>query len=104
MVKYFLFGRPFHHLSTTGAQLMTVGNGIGLISGAVRTIWLGWPVGWAGWLIWLLPVSTLALLALVVQAAAREYYRRPDRPRHLWHLTLPYPAENSPPPPSLDEP
>jgi hypothetical protein len=88
-VKYFLYGRPFRHLSTTGVQLMTVGNGIGLTSGISRTIWLGLPTGWASWLIWLFPLLALALLAVVVQAAAREYYRRPDRPKHIWHITLP---------------
>lgn len=89
MIKYFLRDRPFRHLSTTGAQLMTVGNGIGFASGLARTIWLGLPVGWAGWLIWFFPLLALALLALVVQASAREYYRRPDRPKHIWHITLP---------------
>jgi hypothetical protein len=88
LLRYFLIGRPFRHLSTTGAQLLTVGNGLALASGVARTVWLGWPSGVVGWLVWALPFGALALLALVVQAAAREYYRRPDRPRHLWHITL----------------
>jgi hypothetical protein len=48
----------------------------------------GWAY-WVSWLIWLMPLLALALLAMVVQAAAREYYRRPDRPKHIWHITLP---------------
>jgi hypothetical protein len=89
VLRYFLCGRPFRHLPTTGAQLLTVGNGLALASGVARTIWLGWPTGSLGWVAWALAVGAQGLLALVVWAAAREYYRRPDRPRHLWHLTLP---------------
>jgi hypothetical protein len=87
-MKFFLTGRPFRTIPTNGVQLLLVGNSISLASGFMRQFWLGWPVGLAGWLIWSLPALALGLLALVVQAAAREYYQRPDRPRRLWHINL----------------
>ncbi|MGI4867477.1 MAG: hypothetical protein ACRYFZ_26395 [Janthinobacterium lividum] len=40
LLRYFLAGRPFRHLSTTGAQLMTVGNGLPWPRAMLLTTWL----------------------------------------------------------------
>lgn len=85
-MRYFLFGRPFRFLTTSGLYFMVLGQSIILTSNTMRQCRQAWPTEPLGWTMWALAVGALGLLALVVQAAAREYARRTDRPRRFWQV------------------
>ena len=85
-MRYFLFGRPFRHVPTAGLYFLLVGEGLILAVNTVRQCRQPVPTEFLAWLVWLLAVGALGLLALVVQAAAREYAGRADRPRRFWQL------------------
>jgi hypothetical protein len=85
-VRYFLFGRPFRYLPTSGLYFLLLGEGIILATNTMRQCRQAWPTEPVSWLLWLLAVGALGLLALVVQAAAREYAGRADRPHRFWQV------------------
>ncbi len=85
-MRYFLNGRPFRHVPTSGLHFLLLGQGIMLASNTVRQCRQDWPIDPLGWLLWGLAVAALGLLALVVQAAAREYAWRPDKPKRFWRV------------------
>jgi len=85
-LRYFMSGRPFRFLPTNALYFLVVGQGLILLSNTVRQCCQPWPVGVVGWSLWVLPVTALLPLALVVQAAVREYLGRTDRPRRFWHI------------------
>jgi hypothetical protein len=87
-MRYFLFRRPFKGLTTKGVHLMLIGNSISFLSGLGRQFILGWPVGLFAWVMWLFPLLALLMAGLVWQALVREYIRRPDKPKRIWHFTL----------------
>jgi hypothetical protein len=78
----------FQRFSTRALQFQVIGNGINLSGGLVRQFTQGWPQGWLGWAFWLIPMLAILLLGSLVQAQARVYFRRADRPRYIWHLDL----------------
>jgi hypothetical protein len=85
-MRYFLTGRPFRLLPTSGLYFLVVGEGLILATNTVRQCRMPWPTEFVTWLMWLLAAGALLLLALVFQAAVREYVRRADKPRRFWQM------------------
>lgn len=85
-MRYLLFGRPFRHVPTSGLYFLVLGEGLILTTNTVRQCHQPWPTEPVTGLLWVLPAGALLLLALVFQAAAREYAGRADKPRRFWHL------------------
>lgn len=88
-MKYFLFGRPFRHLPTSRLYFLILGEGIILATNIVCQCRQPWPTEPLGGAILALALAALGLLAMVVQAAAREYAGRADRPHRLWLIPDP---------------